>query len=191
MVGAESQIATFSLPAPVSTDQVWQWLAEVSDPEIPVVSVTDLGIIRAVEWHDDADHTPHPPHACKICVVTITPTYSGCPAMDVIASDIRTTLQAHGIDHVNIVYQLSPAWNTDWMTETGKKNLRSYGIAPPQQQVINITGIRRHRDVQAAIICPQCGSADTQLVSQFGSTSCKALYKCKSCLEPFDYFKPH
>jgi ring-1,2-phenylacetyl-CoA epoxidase subunit PaaD len=185
MVNAELHIANPLAAATANTDQVWQWLAEVSDPEIPVISVTDLGIVRAVEWRDDAEN------AEKICVVTITPTYSGCPAMDVIASDIRATLQAHGIAHVNIVYQLSPAWNTDWMTETGKKNLQSYGIAPPQQQVINITGIQRHSEVQTAIICPQCGSTDTQLVSQFGSTSCKALYKCKSCLEPFDYFKPH
>ncbi|MFZ6769242.1 1,2-phenylacetyl-CoA epoxidase subunit PaaD [Undibacterium sp. Di26W] len=162
-----------------TTAQIWQWLGEVSDPEIPVISVTDLGIIRSVEWQGTE------------WVITITPTYSGCPAMDVIAEEIGKTLQAHGITTPSIVYQLSPAWSTDWMTEAGKQKLTGYGIAPPQQQVVDISSIQRYREVQPAIACPQCGSADTQLVSQFGSTACKALYKCRVCLEPFDYFKPH
>ncbi|MFZ6759694.1 1,2-phenylacetyl-CoA epoxidase subunit PaaD [Undibacterium sp. Ji50W] len=162
-----------------TTAQIWQWLGEVSDPEIPVISVTDLGIVRSVEWQGAE------------CVITITPTYSGCPAMDVIAEEIGKTLQAHGINTPSIVYQLSPAWSTDWMTEAGKQKLSGYGIAPPQQKVVDISSIQRYREVQPAIACPQCGSADTQLVSQFGSTACKALYKCRVCLEPFDYFKPH
>jgi len=167
------------LNPPASISQIWQWLGEVSDPEIPVISVTDLGIIRAVEWQAGE------------CVITITPTYSGCPAMDVIAEEIAKVLQAHGIKPPSIVYQLSPAWSTDWMTEAGKQKLSGYGIAPPQQHVVDISSIQRYREVQPAIACPQCGSADTQLVSQFGSTACKALYKCRTCLEPFDYFKPH
>lgn len=167
------------------TEQIWQWLGEVSDPEIPVISVVDLGIVRKVEWQRKMD-SPEPQ-----CVITITPTYSGCPAKEVIEQGIRSHLHAHGMSAINIVYQLLPAWTTDWMTEAGKQQLRSYGIAPPQQQVIDISAIVRYKENPVAVICPQCGSVDTQLVSQFGSTPCKSLYKCRSCLEPFDYFKPH
>ncbi len=168
--------------------QVWAWLADVPDPEIPVISVVDLGIVRAVEVT-----------GTEACVVTITPTYSGCPAMQVIADAVTDALRAHGVDKVTLVTQLSPAWTTDSMSEAGKAKLKGYGIAPPQQQVIDISGLGRGAAVgvkrvampKLDVICPNCGSIHTQLTSQFGSTPCKALYKCLACREPFDYFKCH
>ena len=171
-----------AMPA-VAIDQVWAWLGEVADPEIPVISVVDLGIVRAVEW-DGGE-----------CVVTITPTYSGCPAMQVIAEAVTEALHAHGIAQLRLVNRLSPAWTTDWMSEAGKLALRSYGIAPPAQQAIDISGlhagVKRRAGPAPAVACPNCGSPHTQLTSQFGSTPCKALYKCLDCREPFDYFKCH
>ncbi|MES2149027.1 MAG: 1,2-phenylacetyl-CoA epoxidase subunit PaaD [Pseudomonadota bacterium] len=169
--------------AAVGTEQVWRWLAEVSDPEIPVISVVDLGIVRAVAF-DGAT-----------CEVTITPTYSGCPAMQVIAESVIAALHANGIAQVRLVNQLSPAWTTDWMSEAGKLALKGYGIAPPAQQVIDISGlhagVKRGALAPLKVACPNCGSAHTELTSQFGSTPCKALYKCLDCREPFDYFKCH
>lgn len=166
-----------------SVDQVWAWLDEVADPEIPVISVVDLGIVRAVAWEGDE------------CVVTITPTYSGCPAMAVIAESVTEALQARGIAHVRLVSQLSPAWTTDWMSDSGKAKLKGYGIAPPAQQVIDISGltagVKRRAVPDLVVACPNCGSTNTTLTSQFGSTPCKALYKCVACHEPFDYFKCH
>jgi ring-1,2-phenylacetyl-CoA epoxidase subunit PaaD len=166
-----------------STEQVWTWLAAVADPEIPVISVVDLGIVRAVAWDGDE------------CVVTITPTYSGCPAMAVIAESVTEALHQQGVARVRLVSQLSPAWTTDWMSEAGKAALKGYGIAPPAQQVIDISGlhagIRRGAAPILQIACPNCGSLHTELTSQFGSTPCKALYKCLDCREPFDYFKCH
>jgi ring-1,2-phenylacetyl-CoA epoxidase subunit PaaD len=167
----------------VSTEQVWDWLGQVQDPEIPVISVVDLGIVRAVEWQDGQ------------CVVTITPTYSGCPAMQVIAESVTEALRQHGVEQVRLVNQLSPAWTTDWMSDAGKLALKGYGIAPPAQQVVDISGL--HSGVKRGVVprltvaCPNCGSAHTELTSQFGSTPCKALYKCLDCREPFDYFKCH
>ena len=169
--------------AAVDTAQVWDWLGQVPDPEIPVISVVDLGIVRAVAWDGPT------------CEVTITPTYSGCPAMQVIADAVRDALKAKGIGAVRIVNQLSPAWTTDWMSEAGKAALKGYGIAPPAQQVIDISGlhggVKRRAKVLPAVSCPNCGSPHTELTSQFGSTPCKALYKCLDCREPFDYFKCH
>ena len=166
-----------------SVEQVWTWLAEVADPEIPVISVVDLGIVRKVAWDGAA------------CVVTITPTYSGCPAMQVIADAVTEALHAHGVPDVRLVNQLSPAWTTDWMSETGKAKLAGYGIAPPAQQVIDISalshGVKRGATSAPAVACPRCASLHTSLTSQFGSTPCKALYKCLDCREPFDYFKCH
>ncbi len=166
-----------------STEQVWAWLGEVPDPEIPVISVVDLGIVRNVEWQGDE------------CVVTITPTYSGCPAMQVIAESVTEALHQHGVGKVRLVNQLSPAWTTDWMSDAGKLALKGYGIAPPAQQVIDISGltagVKRRPAPELVITCPNCGSNHTQLTSQFGSTPCKALYKCLDCREPFDYFKCH
>jgi len=172
------------LPAQaVSVDQVWAWLGEVPDPEIPVISVVDLGIVREVGFDGDT------------CVVTITPTYSGCPAMQVIAEDVEQALRARGLAHVRIATRLTPAWTTDWMSAAGRAALTSYGIAPPVQQVIDISGlskgVKRHAIQQPEVACPHCGSMHTQLTSQFGSTPCKALYKCLDCREPFDYFKCH
>ena len=169
--------------SPVTAAQVWTWLGEVPDPEIPVISVVDLGIVRAVDVTDGE------------CVVTITPTYSGCPAMDVIAGDIERALRARGVASLSIATRLSPAWTTDWMSDAGKAALTSYGIAPPVQQVIDISalshGVRRHAIAQPVVACPHCGSTHTRLTSQFGSTPCKALYQCLDCREPFDYFKCH
>jgi ring-1,2-phenylacetyl-CoA epoxidase subunit PaaD len=170
-----------------TTSQVWSWLGEVLDPEIPVISVVDLGIVREVALIGDE------------WVVTITPTYSGCPAMQVISEAVSEALHAHGLEKVRLVNRLSPAWTTDWMSETGKAALKGYGIAPPVQQAIDISGLRggvrnsvkRGVFVEPEVTCPNCGSKHTQLTSQFGSTPCKALYKCLDCREPFDYFKCH
>jgi ring-1,2-phenylacetyl-CoA epoxidase subunit PaaD len=164
-------------------EQVWTWLGEVPDPEIPVISVVDLGIVRDVVFDGDE------------CVVTITPTYSGCPAMEVIAESVTDALHARGLGKVRLKNQLSPAWTTDWMSEAGKAALKGYGVAPPVQQAIDISGLRsgvkRHALQAPQVACPHCGSSHTQLTSQFGSTPCKALYKCLDCREPFDYFKCH
>lgn len=163
-------------------EQLWSWVAEVSDPEIPVLSITDLGIVRAIGWCDGQ------------CEVTITPTYSGCPAMQVIEDNIKAALQQHGVAAA-VRTVLSPAWTTDWITDNGRSKLQAYGIAPPAgkapgaAQSINASALFARSDEH--IGCPQCGSFNTRLVSQFGSTACKALYRCADCLEPFDYFKPH
>ncbi len=166
-----------------SVEQVWTWLGDVADPEIPVISVVDLGIVRDVAFDGDT------------CVVTITPTYSGCPAMQVIAESVQDALRERGVDKVRLVNQLSPAWTTDWMSDAGKAALKGYGIAPPAQQVIDISGlhagVKRRPAPPLVITCPNCGSTHTELTSQFGSTPCKALYKCLDCREPFDYFKCH
>ena len=140
---------------------IWEVLAGVPDPEIPVVSIVDLGIVRAVTDHQ----------------VTITPTYSGCPATAFIERSVREALDASGYRDVAVETTLSPAWTTDWISESGKDALRRYGIAPPE--------------LAKAATCPQCGSTDTEEVSRFGSTPCKAQWRCRSCLEPFDRFKCH
>ena len=172
---------------PVSREMLLGWLSQVMDPEVPVVSILDLGILRDVQWLDASETT---------AVVTVTPTYSGCPATEVIAQSIREALQAHGVLKVDVRTQLSPAWTTDWMTPQGREALRAYGIAPPAarapasdgSQVIDIAALM---SCKAIVPCPQCGSRKTRLLSQYGSTACKALYQCNTCLEPFDYFKPH
>lgn len=162
----------------IPVDTVMQWLALVPDPEIPVLSVVDLGLIRHVAWDGDT------------CVVTITPTYSGCPAMQEITEDITGTLLAHGVGRVRVETQLSPAWTTDWMTPKGREALKGFGIAPPGERAIDISGITRGAGT-VVVPCPLCGSSHTRLISHFGSTSCKALYRCNHCGEPFDYFKAH
>jgi ring-1,2-phenylacetyl-CoA epoxidase subunit PaaD len=164
--------------------QVWQWLAQVPDPEIPVISIVDLGIVRDVAFAADG-----------ACVVTITPTYSGCPAMAAIAGGIRETLAQHGIERCRLETRLVPAWTTDWIGDAARARLRDYGIAPPGQQApgyrnVDIGSLARRGDGPPAP-CPRCGSDNTRPVSQFGSTSCKALYACRDCREPFDHFKPH
>lgn len=159
-----------------TAEKILGWLEQVSDPEVPVLSILDLGIVRGVAIDSAGDAT-----------ITITPTYSGCPAMDVIAMQIRMVLAAHGIKKVNIEQQLSPAWTTDWMTESGKQKLKEYGIAPPQYSS------NRKRDLfeEELVPCPRCNSENTQLISGFGATSCKAQYQCRHCLEPFEHFKCH
>ncbi|MDS9469271.1 1,2-phenylacetyl-CoA epoxidase subunit PaaD [Paracoccus sp. MBLB3053] len=164
------------------TDQVWDWLSQVPDPEIPVISLTDLGIIRAVAWADDT------------LVVTVTPTYSGCPATSIINLDIETALRGHGIEKLRLERQLSPPWTTDWITAEGRDKLRAYGIAPPIDGTAadgRLAGriARLAGSSNLVIACPRCGSTKTEKLSQFGSTPCKASYRCTDCLEPFDYFK--
>lgn len=161
----------------ITTEHIWSILQQVTDPEVPVLTVVDLGIIRDVSVDDDKVE------------VTITPTYSGCPAMDVISMNIRIALLEQGITNVVIKQVLSPAWTTDWMSEEGKQKLKAYGIAPPQykQAVCEPELFGKEEAIQ----CPHCQSFNTRLVSQFGSTACKALYQCNECKEPFDYFKCH
>jgi len=163
--------------AEYAVEQVMQWLHEVSDPEIPVISIVDLGIVRQVAFDD------------RTCVVTITPTYSGCPAMREIREDICRVLRNKGIADVRVETVLSPAWTTDWLSERGNQALRGYGIAPPTEKAVDVSGLMRRND--PVVPCPQCGSDRTRLISQFGSTPCKALYRCNACGEPFDYFKAH
>ncbi|MEJ2274980.1 MAG: phenylacetate-CoA oxygenase subunit PaaJ [Woeseiaceae bacterium] len=143
--------------------QILDWLSEVADPEIPVLSITDLGIVRDVECGDGV-------------TVSLTPTYSGCPATEVIEASVVAALEERGVENVSVKRVLSPPWTTDWISKEGREKLRVYGIAPPE---------RRDRP----IACPRCESASTERVSEFGSTACKASYKCLDCLEPFEYFK--
>ena len=152
-------------------------LEEVCDPEIPVLTIKDLGILRGVDVDQSGKVTVH-----------ITPTYTGCPAMDMITVNVKAALQDHNINDVEVVLSLNPIWTTDWITEAGKEKLLAYGIAPPVEQSSDPSFINGEQKV---VPCPQCESKNTELISLFGSTACKALYKCKDCLEPFDYFKCH
>ncbi len=144
-------------------EQILEWLAEVADPEIPVLTIMDLGIVRDVECNDSV-------------TVSLTPTYSGCPATEAIEASVVAALEDRGVPDVRIKRVLSPAWTTDWISQQGRDKLRIYGIAPPE---------RRDRPVA----CPRCDSTNTEVVSEFGSTACKASYRCLDCLEPFEYFK--
>jgi ring-1,2-phenylacetyl-CoA epoxidase subunit PaaD len=168
------------MAAVITKEQVYDWLSSVTDPEVPVLTITDLGIVRDVhlKQRDSGDQE---------AIIVITPTYSGCPAMDVIALNIRMALLSRGIKHITIENQLSPAWTTDWMTEDGKRKLKEYGIAPPVRKTVNTLDLFEEDTVP----CPRCGSEDTSLSSQFGPTSCKSLYRCNSCKEPFEHFKCH
>ncbi len=160
----------------IDEKQILSILEEVKDPEIPVLSVIDLGIVRAVETIND-----------KI-EIAITPTYSGCPAMDVIAMDIRLKLIEKGYRNVSVQQQLSPAWTTDWISEEGKQKLKAFGIAPPNPKQQFCTS---EMFQQEAVQCPRCNSYHTELISQFGSTACKSIYRCLDCKEAFDHFKCH
>ena len=144
--------------------QIWDWLDDVPDPEIPVISVVDLGIVRDVAWDGDT------------LVVAVTPTYSGCPATRVISMDIETALRDRGLTDIRITTQIAPPWTTDWLSDKGRAQLEGYGIAPPRAA----GGPER---------CPRCAATDMKRISQFGSTPCKAQWQCNACLEPFDYFK--
>jgi ring-1,2-phenylacetyl-CoA epoxidase subunit PaaD len=154
--------------------RAWDAAASVVDPEIPVLTIADLGVLREVAIRDD------------YVEVAITPTYSGCPAMNMIALEIELALEREGFRKSKVCTVLSPAWTTDWMSEEGRRKLEAYGIAPPAPQ-----SSRRALFGVQAVKCPQCGSDNTELLSEFGSTSCKALWRCKNCREPFDYFKCH
>jgi ring-1,2-phenylacetyl-CoA epoxidase subunit PaaD len=155
-------------------EKLWNILSSVNDPEIPVLSVLDLGIVRDVIVKDD------------FVEVLITPTYSGCPAMDFIGMNIRKALSENGFKKIKITRQLSPAWTTDWMSEAGKEKLKAFGIAPPVAKTFDKNYLETLQ-----VECPHCYSMNTNVISEFGSTACKALYKCKDCGEPFDYFKCH
>jgi len=144
--------------------EIWTWLSDVPDPEIPVISVVDLGIVRDVSWEG------------KTLNIAVTPTYSGCPATSVISMDIETALRKRGLSNIRIETQISPPWTTDWITESGRAKLLKYGIAPPSPS-------------GGPESCPRCKANAVVRVSQFGSTPCKALWRCEECLEPFDYFK--
>jgi ring-1,2-phenylacetyl-CoA epoxidase subunit PaaD len=171
-----------------SIGALWLALGAVPDPEVPVVSVVELGIVRGIEW-DEAE-----PGSLR---VVVTPTYSGCPATELIMSSIREALAAVGVPRVRLETRLFPAWTTAWMAPAARRKLRDFGIAPPEGHrsaaaaTVDVAGISPLRRSGVAVPCPRCGSLRTSLVSQFGSTACKAQYRCVDCLEPFDYFKPH
>lgn len=157
----------------------WAVLDTVPDPEVPALSLRDLGVVRDVLVHDDEADAP--------LEVVLTPTYSGCPATEVIAESVLAALAGEGLGPVRVTHRLAPAWTTDWISEAGRRKLRAYGIAPPghigagQERPIRL---RLHR-----VACPRCASADTERLSAFGSTACKALYRCLACREPFEHFK--
>ena len=155
--------------------RAWEVAASVTDPEVPVLTIADLGILRDVAIDDDR------------VTVTITPTYSGCPAVEAIRDDLVLALTSAGFGDVEVRTTLSPAWTTDWMSEEGKRKLERYGIAPPTGR----SAVRGPIPLRLAVKCPRCGSVNTREVSHFGSTACKALYECRACLEPFDHFKVH
>lgn len=158
--------------AALKREQILEWLADVPDPEIPVLSIMDLGIVRDVEC-DEA------------VVVSLSPTYSGCPATEVIEASVIAALEDRGVVDVAVKRVLSPPWTTDWISDAGLEKLKAYGIAPPERG----GGKRALLQGQRSVACPQCESQNTELVSEFGSTACKASYRCTECLEPFEYFK--
>jgi ring-1,2-phenylacetyl-CoA epoxidase subunit PaaD len=154
----------------IEEKKIWHILETICDPEIPVLTIGDMGIVRDIIFHNDEVE------------VIITPTYTGCPAMDMISMNIKFALLEHGYKQVKVTSVLSPAWTTEWMSESGKKKLKEYGIAAPDRNfVLPADGVE----------CPRCNSVNTKLISEFGSTACKALYQCNDCKEPFDYFKCH
>ena len=161
------------------TERAWAVLQTVLDPEVPALSVCDLGIVREVVDHDDHFE------------VVLTPTYSGCPATEVIEGDVRAALVGAGLGPVQISVRRAPAWTTDWISEEGKRKLRDYGIAPPglvpPEGGVPIRIVRRR--AEAALACPRCGSTQTEQLSAFGSTACKSMYRCLACREPFEHFK--
>jgi ring-1,2-phenylacetyl-CoA epoxidase subunit PaaD len=164
---------------PTDTRDVWNVLESVPDPEIPVLTVVDLGIVRYVRWADCAAGGQ------RVLHVGITPTYSGCPATEVIQHSIRTALDQSGYTNAVVAEVLSPPWSSDWLTDAGRRKLQAFGIAPP------VTSVSTPRQLfhASVVACPRCSSRRTHRVSEFGSTPCKAHYRCLACLEPFDYFK--
>lgn len=168
---------------PPTLDMVWTELGMIPDPEVPVVSIVELGIVRGVAWEHDC-----------LCI-RLTPTYSGCPATAMIETMVRERMSGIGVEDVQLVVELAPPWSTDWIAPEARGKLRAFGIAPPHvlgaATRIDVAGISPLRRAAVVVPCPRCGSAATQLLSQFGSTACKAQYRCTACLEPFDYFKSH
>ena len=169
-------------------DEIWSWLRDVPDPEVPVVSVVDLGIVRDVAWSE---------RDSGLCIVTVTPTYSGCPATEAIGRNICDALITRGVA-VELKVQLSPPWTTDWLTDAGREALRDYGIAPPTSRadapaggLIGSVAVFGQGALAPVLACPRCGSTKTETISRFGSTPCKSLHRCLDCLEPFDHFKCH
>ncbi len=186
-IAAAATTAAADRTSPPSLDALWRALDAVPDPEIPVVSVIELGIVRGIQW-DDGDPAT--------LVVRVTPTYSGCPATELIMAGIRDALAAAGVARVRLETQLAPAWTTDWIAPHAREKLRGYGIVPPASDAaaavpIDLSALRSPRRPAVVVPCPRCGSERTRVLSQFGSTACKAQYRCDACLEPFDYFKPH
>lgn len=153
---------------------IYKLLSEIPDPEIPVISIVELGVIRAISFKENEIN------------ITITPTYSGCPAMKQMEDDVIKKLKEHGFEKVNIKMVYSPAWTTDWLSEEAKLKLQKYGIAPPEESTSDKSFLSGK---PKTVTCPRCKSKNSVMISQFGSTACKALYKCKDCMEAFDYFK--
>jgi len=158
-----------------SSDEIWKLMEEIPDPEIPVLTITDLGVVRDIAINGE-----------KV-IVTITPTYSGCPAMNQFEDDIKLKLKENGITEVEVKMSYDPAWTTDWLTDHAKQKLQDYGIAPPEQKTTDKNALLV--DNRKSVTCPRCKSKNTRMISQFGSTACKSLYQCNDCMEPFDYFK--
>jgi len=157
----------------VTKEEIYSWLEEVSDPEVPVLSIIDLGVVRKVSFENNSWQ------------IILTPTYSGCPAMQMMEEEIILKLKERGLSSVKILTTLSPAWTTDWLSENGRKKLKAYGIAPPEDEQDKSLLFSS----PTIVPCPVCNSKNTRLISQFGSTACKAHYQCSACQEPFDYFK--
>ncbi len=162
--------------APFQISNITSQISDIPDPEVPVITIADLGILREVKEENG-----------KI-IVTITPTYSGCPAMKAIESEIADVLKKNDVQNFEIKYTFSPAWTTDWLNENAREKLRAYGIAPPEKTTSDKSVLLVHQKTKS---CPRCNSTNTEMISAFGSTACKALYRCKNCGEPFDYFKCH
>lgn len=167
------QVEATASHAAANTAEVWRVLESVHDPEIPILTIVDLGIVRHVRWRDDGLH------------VGLTPTYSGCPATEVIRALVARALARAGHEHAVLDEVLSPPWSSDWLSEEGRRKLLAFGIAPPAEAV----GSPKRLFGSLPVACPRCASEDTELLSEFGSTPCKAHYRCSACLEPFDYFK--
>jgi len=172
LIGSD-RVPANARPDLLTEGDIWTLLEEVKDPEVPAISVVELGIIRAVRWDG------------KTLSIDATPTYSGCPATELIEELIIEAMRAAGFREPEINQVLTPAWTTDWITAEGKEKLRAFGIAPPEGSSSKMSLLGEPE----VIACPLCGSKDTERISEFGSTACKALYRCKGCLEPFDYFK--
>lgn len=170
------EMVTELRPTDPEAARVWDIAAEVPDPEVPVLTIEDLGVLREANIDGDGVH------------IVLTPTYSGCPAIDQMRDDVISKLRAAGYPEVRVSTTLSPAWTTDWMSESGKRKLEEYGIAPPDFRSAARQGPVL---VPMAVKCPRCHSTHTQEIARFGSTACKAHYECRACLEPFDYFKVH